>query len=188
MESLGEDDYRTVDDDDDPRDCNDTIYTIATIQHLGLRFTVDAVNVQNAKILVQAESILQTAVLSQVHSYETLYERVHEAAPCVNIQDMLCTWRPTLCVDIFLFLGPQNMIVVGLPMLAETAKKETSLLSGLAWTRHREHPRDSEGSTCARIADNDISKGNQSRCEALKYQTTFDGGMGRIWYSTSSRR
>jgi len=171
MESLSEEDRSTM--DVDPCYHNDMIYTISTIQHLGLRFTVDTMNRHNAKILVDAASILQSAVLSQVHSYETLCKRVHAVPPVVDIHNMLCTWRPAYCVDIFLFFGPQNMIVVGLPMLAEKATKESSLLSGLAWTRHSEHPGNRGESGGRIIADNDISKGNSALCGALAHQTTF---------------
>ena len=171
MESIGEQNHCITDEDA----CyhNDMIYTISTIQHLGLRFTVDALNSQNAKILVEAVRILQNAVSSQVYSYETLCTRVHVVPSAADIHNMLCTWRPAYCADIFLFFGPQNMIVVGLPMLSNKATNEPSLLSGLAWTRHSKHPANIGESGSRIIADNDISIENHALCCALANQTTF---------------
>ena len=103
---------------------NRMIYTIAAIQQLTLRFSVDAVSAYSATILVEAAHILQTVLSSKVEQYEKLCSFFHESGSSLSgfVSSMLCTWRPTHCIDIFVYFGPQNTIVVGLPMFADEHK------------------------------------------------------------------
>jgi len=100
---------------------NRMIYTVAAIQQLKLRFSVDAVSAYSATILVEAARILQSVLSSQVEPYQTLCSLFGESgsshSDCTS--SMFCTWRPTHCIDIFVYFGPPNTIVVGLPMFAD---------------------------------------------------------------------
>ena len=100
---------------------NRMIYTISAIQQLTLRFSVDAVNAYSAAILVKAARILQSVLSSQVEPNKTLCSLLGESGSSQSdcASSMLCTWRPTHCIDIFLYFGPPNTIVVGLPMFAD---------------------------------------------------------------------
>ena len=97
---------------------NGMIYTIAAIQKLSLRFSVDSVSVHSAKLLVNATQILQGALSARIQGYETLFEIIGETS-AVPLHDMLCTWRPAFCIDIFLYFGKNDTVIVGLPMLAD---------------------------------------------------------------------
>jgi hypothetical protein len=100
---------------------NRMIYTVAAIQQLTLRFSVDAVSAYSAAILVEATCILQSVLSSQVEPYKKLCSLFRESGSSQSkcTSSMLCTWRPTHCIDIFVYFGPPNTIVVGLPMFAD---------------------------------------------------------------------
>jgi len=139
---------------------NNMIYTIAAIQQLGLRFSVDAVCIYSAELIVLATEILQKAVVSSVKEYADLplfFDQANENA----LRNMLCTWRPTYCIDIFLHFDRNHKVLVGLPMLAET---HPTCVSGLYWKRKR---------SAATGGEVDISSGNEKLSLALQQQTTF---------------
>jgi len=94
------------------------VYTIAALQHLALRFSVDAVNVESAQLLVHATQILQQALGSRVQRYEELSASTN-GPPGAAMHNMLCTWRPSYCIDIFLYFDGKGAVMVGLPMLAD---------------------------------------------------------------------
>ena len=94
------------------------VYTIAAVQHLALRFSVDAVSVDSAPLLVYAAQILRKALGSCVQRYSNLCASSSELSG-VESQNMLCTWRPSYCVDIFLYFDGKGGMIVGLPMLAD---------------------------------------------------------------------
>ena len=97
------------------------IYTIAAIQQLTLRFSVDAVGTHSAGILVEAAQILQSVLSSNIEQFAKLSALFDcSGSPLTSsVSTMLCTWRPTHCIDVFLYFGPHNTVVVGLPMLAD---------------------------------------------------------------------
>jgi len=139
---------------------NNMVYTIAAIQQLGLHFSVDAVCSYSAELVVLATQILQRAVVSPVRDYadlSLLLDQAHESV----LKNMLCTWRPTYCIDIFLYFGHNHSVLVGLPMLSETPP---TCVSGLCWKRKR---------SPATKDEVDISSGNQKLSAALQQQTTF---------------
>ena len=59
---------------------NAMIYTIAAIQKLSLRFSVDSVSVHSAKLLVNATQILQGALSARIQGYENLFEILGETS------------------------------------------------------------------------------------------------------------
>jgi hypothetical protein len=94
------------------------VYTIAALQHLALRFSVDAVGVHSAELLVNAAQILREALGSRVQAYSDLGASSSELSG-VALHNMLCTWRPSYCVDIFLHFDGKGAMIVGLPMFAD---------------------------------------------------------------------
>jgi len=134
------------------------IYTIAAIQRLKLRFCMDAVSARSAGLLLQATQILQQITGSQLNKNAPTQEFAlpHSALT----QNMLCTWRPTYCIDIFMYFGADRKVTVGLPM--QTDERVLPTL-GLSWRRHSHHG----------AGKNDISNGNHVLRDALRHQTLF---------------
>jgi len=127
------------------------VYTIAAVQHLSLRFSVDAVNVDSAPLLVYAAKILRIALGSCVQPYSNLCAS-SSAMPGVALQNMLCTWRPRYCVDIFLYFDGKGGMIVGLPMLAdeEVGLSDTARLPS---QQQRGSENDGDDSTAADMDD-----------------------------------
>jgi len=134
------------------------IYTIAAIQRLKLRFYIDAVSAHSAGLLLRATRILQQIINSQPHNQAQAQELASPQSTLTH--NMLCTWRPTYCIDIFLYFGADRKITVGLPM--QTDERELPTL-GLSWRCHSQHS----------AGKNDITSGNKMLSDALQHQTLF---------------
>jgi len=134
------------------------IYTIAAIQRLKLRFCIDAVSARSAALLLQATQILQQIINSQPHGEAQAQELTSQHSTLT--ENMLCTWRPTYCIDIFLHFGADCKITVGLPM--QTDEQVLPPL-GLSWRRFAQQG----------PGQNDITSGNKKLHDALQHQTRF---------------
>jgi len=148
------------------------IYTIAAIQRLDLRFCVDAINASNAWLLSKSTQILQQITDQRDHHYALAHEL--QTPNSILTHNMLCTWRPTYCLDMFLYFGPDHTITVGLPMQSDTPPQH---VLGHCWRRCCET--DGANHLDRLIYDpdqngkRDITSGNEKLSEALQHQTIF---------------
>ena len=112
-------------------------FTISAIQQLKLQFSVDCIGTQSALLLLKATRVLRSAVFSQLLEYGDLLQSLGHQSNAPLLQDSLCTWRPTYCIDMFLHIGHNSLITVGLPMLTddEVAATPARPPSGLLWQR-----------------------------------------------------
>ena len=148
------------------------IYTIAAIQRLKLCFCVDAINACSAQLLLRATQVLRQIIRPKPHDYALANDL---KSPCgVRTQNMLCTWRPTFCMDIFLYFGRDQRITVGLPMELDCPIEETL---GRTWRRCCWENTTSSQQTTAKdpaLHDkHDITVGNENLSKALQHQTIF---------------
>lgn len=107
------------------------IFTIAAIQHLKLRFSVEFVTPYSASILLAGTRLLQATVHSNIKKCSDIASLLDTHA--VFLHDSLCTWRPTHCLDIFVYFGQKSSIFVGIPMLTEGPPQQQEL--GLHWKK-----------------------------------------------------
>ena len=148
------------------------IFTIAAIQRLKLCFCVDAINACSAQLLLRATRVLQQIVRPKPHDYALANDL---KSPCgVRTQNMLCTWRPTFCMDIFLYFGRDQRITVGLPMELDSPGQQTL---GRTWRRccweNTTGPQQNAAKDPAQRNRLDITMGNENLSKALRYQTIF---------------
>jgi len=148
------------------------IYTIAAIQRLKLCFCVDAINACSAQLLLRATQVLQQITRPKKHDYALANDL---KSPCgVLTHNMLCTWRPTFCMDVFLYFGRDQKITVGLPMGLDCLAPETL---GRTWRRCcRENIASLQQNTAETPAQqdtHDLTIGNESLSTALQHQTSF---------------
>jgi len=148
------------------------IYAIAAIQRLKLCFCVDAINACSAQLLLCATQVLRQIIRPKPHDYALANDL---KSPCgVLTQNMLCTWRPTFCMDIFLYFGRDQRITVGLLMELDCPIEETL---GRTWRRCCwENTTSSQQNTAKDPAlhdKHDITMGNENLSKALQHQTSF---------------
>ena len=134
------------------------IYTIAVLQRLKLRLCINAVSAHSAGLLPRATQILQQIINSQLNNNAQALEFASPHSALT--QNMLCTWRPTYCIDIFLYFGVDRKVTVGL--LMQTDERVLPTL-GLSWRCHSHHG----------AGKNDIMNGNKMLSDALQHQTLF---------------
>ena len=110
-------------------------FTISAIQQLKLQFSVDCIGTQSALLLLKATRVLRSAVFSELLEYRDLLQLLGDESNALLLQDSLCTWRPTYCIDMFLHFGRNSLITVGLPMLTDDEAAGPLPPSGLLWQR-----------------------------------------------------
>jgi len=90
--------------------------TIHAIQALKLSFSVDAIHAQNARLMVQCTRILQQTLAAPTHATtDDLQAMLQEDFHGIS-RNSLCTWRPTYCLDIVVYIEQNKGVSVGIPM------------------------------------------------------------------------
>jgi len=146
--------------------------TIQAIKSLELAFSVDVLNRKNIRLLLQATAILKNTACCKAStlSPEELVKMSDPATQTSYIESLarnnLCTWRPTYCLDIFLFLQPDKAVTVAIPMYGMDA----SLVNDIKYFEsHTYNEIEVEDCVCLAHLTCDTDEDNNSTMVVLVY-------------------